>query len=129
MNKFNWSAVDNRIMYVATDEDGNSYGYPAKPYTGDSGWWESTNDVILSVPVYASDTNWKDSLMCRNEQVVEEAKYTAYQLDSYFKYLKVCSVMDLNWYIANVLCVKQKQEEDAVKLLTELGYVVNKVNV
>lgn len=66
--KYDWSGVELRVKWIATDADGNMWKYEEKhgkpfPYDGDKVWTCGGNYLIHQfVGVSNFEGNWQDSL-------------------------------------------------------------------
>lgn len=65
--KYNWSSVPHSVKWIATGEDGVTFGYESKPSSGylHSGFWYGGGkfDLVLwSSENQFNETNWRDSL-------------------------------------------------------------------
>ena len=67
-----WSHVDKRFNYLATDSNGTSYFFMNKPIQRSS-WWGVQDGECLSADAFASFTpgtcDWTDSLVERPEEM------------------------------------------------------------
>lgn len=70
LNKYDWSNIPDLIRWIATDEDGQSFGYPNQPYQESflgKGRWNNEKYVPLRLGNIGYKGDWRESLELRPE--------------------------------------------------------------
>ena len=59
MSKYDWSNIPPEVNWIATDSDGDVFGYLEKPEIGVYMWFGSKSELLDLKPF---PTHWKESL-------------------------------------------------------------------
>lgn len=62
MSRYNWSQVPSWVNWIATDEDGEVWGYSDEPKLGCFSYFYKENGLKIFVGYNASGNDWQDSL-------------------------------------------------------------------
>lgn len=135
----NWVGIHESYKWFAVDANGQAFVFTEKPALGDA-YWGSMSMFPKPLRIHPDPfcVDWKSSLQQRpSKQAAQECVvpvaadkvYTKEQLRAYFLHVGLSIYIDdIDWFITNVLDKKAKEEREAVKFLTELGYSVEKQN-